>query len=89
MPKVIITHRVADMDKWLRGKAERAEQIGVMGGADVVDHVAQDGSNAIAVTFTVEDVAAVMAAISSPSAELGEAMERHGVIPPLAVYVER
>jgi hypothetical protein len=37
----------------------------------------------------VDDVAGVMAAISSPPAELGAAMEKHGVIPPLAVYVEK
>lgn len=60
-----------------------------MGGTHVVDHVAQDGSNAIAVTFDADDIAKVMANASSPPPEHGAAMERHGVVPPLAVYVER
>jgi hypothetical protein len=68
-------------------KSERAEAIGGMGGANVVDHVAQDGSNAVAVSADVDDVAAVMAAIASPPPELADAMERHGVVPPLAIYV--
>jgi hypothetical protein len=51
--------------------------------------VAEDGSNAIAVVFEAKDPAAVMAVVSSPPAELGAAMERHGVLPPLTVYVEK
>jgi hypothetical protein len=89
MPKVVITHSVVDVDNWLKGKSERANAIGGMGGANVVDHVAHDGSKSIAVTFDVDDVATVMTGITSPPAELGAAMERHGVIPPLTVYVEK
>ena len=89
MPKIIITHDVVDVDNWLTFKSERAEAIGGMGGANVVDHVAQDGSNAVAVSADVDDLAAVMAAIASPPPELGEAMERHGVVPPLAIYVAK
>ncbi len=89
MPKMVITHSVVDVDNWLKFKAERANAIAGMGGANVVDHVAHDGSNTVAVTAQTDDVAAVMAAIASPSPELGAAMERHGVIPPLTVYVEK
>jgi hypothetical protein len=59
-----------------------------MGGSNVVDHVAQDGSTTVAISADVADVAAVMATLASPPADLGAAMERHGVLPPLAVYVE-
>jgi hypothetical protein len=89
MPKIVITHSVIDVDNWLKFKSERADAIAGMGGANVVDHVAHDGGNTIAVTADVEDVGGLMAAISSPPAELAAAMEKHGVIPPLAVYVAK
>jgi hypothetical protein len=89
MPKIVITHGVVDVDNWLKFKAERADAIGAMGGRNVVDHVAHDGSNTVAVSGDVDDVAGLMVAVSSPSPELGAAMEKHGVISPLAVYVEK
>ncbi|HUY16196.1 MAG TPA: hypothetical protein VMV11_01405 [Acidimicrobiales bacterium] len=89
MPKMIITHGVADVDTWLSFKAERAEAIAAMGASQIVDLVAEDGSNAVAISANVDDVAAVLAATSSPSPELGAAMGRHGVLPPLTIYVER
>ncbi len=88
MPKMVITHGVADVDKWLGFKAERAEAIASLGGSDVVDHVAHDGSNQIAVSANVTDVDGVMAALASPPPELAAAMEKHGVLPPLVAYVE-
>jgi len=60
-----------------------------MGGTDVVDHVAHDGSRAIAFTFDTDDVAGVMASVATPSPELAAAMERHGVAPPLTAYVQK
>lgn len=88
MPKMVITHGVADVDKWLTFKAERAEAIAGLGGSDVVDHVAHDGSNQIAVTANVTDVDGMMAALASPPPEVAAAMEKHGVLPPLVAYVE-
>ncbi len=88
MPKMVITHNVVDVDKWLQFKSERAAAIGGMGGSNIVDHVAQDGGASVAITADVADVAAVLAALASPPAELGAAMERHGVLPPLGIYVE-
>jgi hypothetical protein len=89
MPKVVITHSVVDVDNWLKGKSERAGAIGAMGGVNVVDHVASDGGKTIAVTFDTDDVAAVMATLAAPPAEMAAAMERHGVVPPLTAYVEK
>ena len=88
MPTMVITHAVADVDKWLGFKAERAEAIAGLGGSDVVDHVAHDGSNQIAVSANVTDVDRIMAALASPPPELAAAMEKHGVLPPLVAYVE-
>jgi hypothetical protein len=89
MPKVVITHNVVDVDKWLQFKSERADAIAALGGSDVVDHVAQDGSNTVAVATTVDDAAGLMAVLSSPPPEVGAIMERHGVRPPLTIYVEQ
>ena len=89
MPKLVITHNGVDVDSWLKFKSERADAIGGMGGTEVVDHVGQDGSKKVAVSAEVDDVGAFLAAIASPPPELLAAMERHGVIRPLTVCVER
>jgi hypothetical protein len=89
MPKMVVTHSVLDVDNWLKGKAERADAISAMGCSNIVDYVAEDGSKAIAVTADAQDPAAVMATMSSPPAELVAAMDRHGVVPPLTIYIEK
>jgi hypothetical protein len=86
---MVVIHNVADIDKWLEFKDERASAIGMVGGSNVVDHVAQDGASTVAVTAEVSDMDAMLAALSSPPPELLEIMQRHGVIPPLTIYVER
>ena len=89
MPKVVVTHSVLDVANWLKGKEERAAAIGGMGGTNVVDHVAHDGGKTIAVTFDTDDPDAVMATLAAPPAGLVDAMERHGVVPPVTAYVEK
>ena len=89
MPRLVITHDVADVDTWLTFKSERADAISGMGATNVVDHVAHDGSKTVAVSAETDDVEAILAAIASPPPELLAAMERHGVIPPFTAYVER
>ena len=59
MPRVVITHAVVDVGNWLRAKAERAEVAAGLGASDVVDHVAHDGSNSVALTFETDDKLAV------------------------------
>jgi hypothetical protein len=86
---MVVTHSVVDVETWLKGKSERADAIGAMGGANVVDHVARDGSNSIAITADVDDVEAVMVTMADPPEEMAATMEKHGVIPPLVVYIER
>jgi hypothetical protein len=89
MPKIVIIHDVADVNTWVSFKSERADGISNMGGSNVVDHVAQDGSNRVALSAEVDDVDAILAAASAPPPELREMMDRHGVIAPFTVYVER
>ncbi len=87
MPKVVLTHAVVDVERWLKGKEERAAAIGAAG-TNVTDHIAADGSNNIAVTADVHDMDAVQALLASPPPELAAQMESHGVIPPVTLYVE-
>ena len=84
MPRILITHAVVDIERWLKGKADRAAAIGT----NVTDYVAQDGSNNIAVTAEVDDLDAAQAMMASPPSEVAAKMEEHGVIPPLTVYIE-
>jgi hypothetical protein len=88
MPKMVITHAVVDVERWLSYKQERVDQLASLA-THVTDHVALDGSKSVALTAEVHDVAAMQAVVASPPPELGAAMERHGVIPPLAVYIEK
>ena len=88
MPRIVATHRVEDLPRWLAGKADRAAAIESASGSNVVDHVAQDGSNNIAITADVSDLAALGALLSSPSPEVAATMEAHGVVQPIVVYVE-
>jgi hypothetical protein len=88
VPKVVITHAVADVERWLNGKDERAAAIESGTGSNVTDYVAGDGSNNTAITADVADPAAVLAILSSPPPEVAAKMEEHGVIPPITYYVE-
>ena len=88
MAKIVATHAVEDLSRWLEGKAERAAAIESGSGSNVVDHVAQDGSNNVAVTADVSDLAEMEAMLSSPSPEIVALMQSHGVVQPIVVYVE-
>ena len=88
MPRIVITHDVVDMERWLTGKDERAAAIGSIG-TDVTDHVAMDDSNRVAVTASIHDMDALRALLDSPPPEVAAQMEAHGVVPPLTVYVEK
>ena len=70
MPKVVITHAVEDIDRWLQGKAERAAAIESGTGNNVTDYVAQDGSKNIDITADVADVGALKSMLSAPPAEV-------------------
>ncbi len=86
MPRIVITHAVADVERWLRGKAERAAAF--PGGRNVTDLLAMDGSNQAAVAVDVDDLDAFKAFLASMPAEAAAQAESHGVIWPPTVYVQ-
>jgi hypothetical protein len=88
MPKLVITHAVVDIERWLKGKQERAADIGPYA-TNVTDYVAMDGSNNIAVTADIHDMAGAQAMMSSPSPEVAALEAKHGVIRPMTVYIEK
>ena len=88
MPRMVLTHAVVDVERWLEGKAERAAAIESGTGSNITDYVAADGSNNIAVTADVADVDAVKAMLASPPPEVLARMEAHGVVPPISAYIE-
>ena len=88
MAKIVITHAVIEIDRWLEGKADRAAAISTYA-TQVTDHVALDGSTQVAVTADVHDMAGLQAMLASPPADVAAQMERHGVVPPIAMYIEK
>lgn len=88
MPKVVMTHKVVEIERWLKGKEERAAAFAAYA-TDVTDYVASDGSNEIAISANVHDMEGAQAMLASPPADVVEKMESHGVMQPITVYVER
>jgi hypothetical protein len=78
MPRIVITHAVEDVERWLKGKNERAAAL--PGATNVTDLVAMDGSNHAAVMFDIDDPDALMAVLSSVPPEMAAQAESHGVI---------
>jgi hypothetical protein len=58
-------------------------------GSSVTDYVAADGSNNIAITADVSDLATLEGMLASPPPDVLAAMQEHGVVPPITAYVER
>jgi hypothetical protein len=88
MPKVVMTHKVVEIERWLKGKEERAAAIAPYA-TDITDLVALDGSNEIALTADIHDMDGIQSMLASPPAHVAEQMESHGVVPPITVYIER
>jgi len=88
MPKMVMTHKVVEIERWLRGKAERAAAIAPFA-TDITDYVAVDGSNSIALTADIHDVEGIQGMLDSPPAEVAAQMESHGVLPPITAYIEK
>ena len=86
MPRIVITHAVQDVDRWLKGTAERAAAL--PGATHVTDLVAMDGSNHAAVALDIDDLDALKAALSAIPPEMAAQAESHGVIMPMTVYVQ-
>jgi hypothetical protein len=65
VPKLVITHPVVDIERWLKGKDERAAGLAPCA-TNVTDHVAVDGSNNVAITADIHDMAGLQALMVSP-----------------------
>jgi len=88
MPKVVITHAVEDIPRWLAGHEGRAAAIESGTGSNVTDYVAADGSNNIAVTADVADPGVLKGLLASPPQEMLDTMQAHGVVQPITAYIQ-
>ena len=88
MPRIVIAHPVVDVERWLGGKEGRAAAIESGSGSNVTDYVAQDGSNTVAISADVEDIEGFQSMLTSPPPEVAAAMEEHGVLQPITIYVQ-
>jgi hypothetical protein len=88
MPQVVITHVVEELDRWLAGHDGRAAAIESATGSNVIDYVAADGSNNIAITADVADVNALKGMLASPPPEVLARMQEHGVVQPITAYIQ-
>ena len=88
MPKIVVTAAVKDVEAWLKFKPQLIAQVSAVA-SDGTSYVAMDGSNRVATTWDVPDMAAFQAAQSATSPEMAAAMESHGMIPPVTIYVEK
>jgi hypothetical protein len=87
MSRVVISHDVGDVERWLGGKAERASSL--PGARNVTDLVAMDGSNHTAVAFDIDDVDALKAMLAAIPPDVAAQAESHGVaVSTMRVYVE-
>ena len=86
MPKIVVTHAIHDLDRWLKGKDERAAAF--PGGSYITDLVAMDGSKQAGVLAEVDDLDSFKEFLSSMPPEVAAQAENHGVIQPFAVFVE-
>ena len=87
MPKIVITHAVENIDRWLLGKEERVTALGAVG-SNVTDFVAEDGSLNVAVSADIHDADALRALLASPPPDVLALMQKHGVVPPFTAYIE-
>jgi muconolactone delta-isomerase len=76
MPRIVISHAVQDVERWLGGKAERAAAF--TGITNVTDLVAKDGSNNAGVAFDVDDLDALKALLASTPPEVAAQAELTG-----------
>ena len=89
MPKIVVTAAVKDVEAWLKFKPQLIAQLSAVA-SDGTSYVAMDGSNRVASTWDVPDMAAFQAAQRAPSSpEMAAAMEQYGMIPPTIVYIEK
>jgi hypothetical protein len=85
MPRVVFTHPVSDVAYWASKHSERVQAFASWG-SNVVDGLSVDGSNNVSVSVDVHDLEAMEASMATP--EMDAAKQAHGVLEPLAVFIE-
>jgi hypothetical protein len=88
MPRIVVTLQVVDIERWLKGKEERVQVIGPYA-TEVTDHVAADGSKTVAISANIHDMAGAQAMLASRSPEDRALEEKHRVIRPFTLFVEK
>ena len=89
MTQIIVTAEVKDIEEWLKYKAGMVREMAPVA-SDGASYVANDGSNKVASTWDVPDMAAFQAAQGAFSPELAAAAKRAGMIPStMVVYVKK
>ena len=86
MPKVVVTHPVSDVAQWASKHSERAAAFAPFA-SNLVEYFPGDGSNVVAVTLDVHDMAGLQAALGSPA--VAALKKSHGVLDPMMVFVEK
>jgi hypothetical protein len=86
MPRIVVTHAVRDRAHWASKHSERVAAFAPWG-SNVVEYLAADGSNNVAVLIDVHDMAKMQASLNTP--EIAARKEAHGVVDPLIFHVEK
>jgi hypothetical protein len=87
MPKIVVTAAVKDVESWLKFKPQLIAHLSAVA-SDGTSYITTDGTNRVATTWDVPDLTAFQAAQAAASPEMAAEMERHGMIPPMTIYVK-
>ena len=74
--KMVVTHEVENIEKWLENKKERHETISKFA-ENIVEYVIDNGSKVVALTFTITDEQKMANIMQDENTRLE--MIRHGV----------
>ena len=85
--KMVVTHEVENVEKWLENRKERQGTISKFA-ENIVEYVIDSGSNIVALTFTITDEQKMTDVMQDENTRLE--MIRHGVKPETNnTYIER
>ena len=88
MPRIVVTAAVKDVEAWLKFKPQLIAHLSGVA-SDGTSYVTADGTNRVASTWDVPDLAAFQAAQAAATPEMAAAMEANGMIPPVTIYIEK
>jgi hypothetical protein len=80
MPTIMITHDVADTDRWL-ASPKREQILPSLGASNIRTFVNPQDRTKVGLVMDIRDLDALFAALEKPSDELAEAMKYDTVLP--------